>query len=105
MGANARQNTGARDISAAGSPGSPAASKTERDMAATYAAANYASVSNLVLKRDAATFTLKSGEIYFLAPVQGRVTGAVFIGEGELTLVPPTEVEKRSLQLFTDAPS
>lgn len=59
-------------------------------------------VNNLVLKRDAATFTLKSGEIHFLAPVEGRRTGAVFIGEGVMTLTPPVEHEKRSLALFTD---
>ena len=61
-----------------------------------------ASVSNLVLKRDAATFTFGSGEIYFIAPVDGRTTGAVFIGEGELSLTPPTEAEKNSLAIFTD---
>ncbi len=65
----------------------------------------YASVSNLVLKRDAATFTLKSGEIYFVTPIEGRITGGVFIGDGLMTLVPPTANEKRSLQLFTDEPS
>jgi hypothetical protein len=68
-------------------------------------AGNYAAVNNLVLKRDAAVFTMKSGEVYFLAPTEGRVTGAVFIGDGQMTLVPPTDTEKRSLQLFTDEPS
>jgi hypothetical protein len=63
-----------------------------------------ASVNNLVLKRDAATFTLRSGEIYFLSAVEGRMTGAVFIGDGELNLTPPTDVEKRSLAVFTEAP-
>ncbi len=61
-----------------------------------------ASVNNLVLKRDAATFTLKSGEIYFIAPVEGKRMGAVFVGEGTLSLTPPVEHEKRSLALFTD---
>jgi hypothetical protein len=65
----------------------------------------FASVNNLVLKRDAATFTLKSGEIYFVTPIEGRITGGVFIGEGQITLEPPTANEKRSLQLFTDEPS
>lgn len=74
--------------------------KTEPEFAGPYA-----TVTKLSLRRDAATFTLKSGEIYFLAPIEGRITGAVFIGEGELTLVPPTEGEKRSLKLFTDEPS
>jgi hypothetical protein len=66
---------------------------------------NVASVTNLVLKRDAGTFTLRSGEIYFLAPVEDRTVGAVFVGEGEFTLTPPVDYEKRSLALFTGEPS
>lgn len=64
----------------------------------------YAKISNLVLKRDAATFTLKSGNLYFLDPVENRVTGGVFIGEGEVTVTPPNEIEKKSLTIFTDEP-
>ena len=64
-------------------------------------AGNYAVVNNLKLKRDAANFTLKSGELYFITPVEGRVTAAVFIGDGELSLVPPTDVEKNSIKIFT----
>ena len=63
---------------------------------------NALTVSNLVLKKDAATFTLKSGELYFLAPVEDRTTGAVFLGDGELTLTPPTDSEKTSLAIFVD---
>jgi len=59
-----------------------------------------ASVSNLTLKRDAATFTFKSGEIYFGAPVEGRVTSAVFVGDGELSLTPPLEHEKKALAIY-----
>ncbi|MEO8436749.1 MAG: carboxypeptidase regulatory-like domain-containing protein, partial [Pyrinomonadaceae bacterium] len=62
----------------------------------------YASVNNLVLKRDAATFTLRSGEIYFAPFVQNRTVGAVFFGDGEVTLTPPTNAEKHSLTLYTD---
>ena len=61
----------------------------------------YAVVNNLQIKRDAANFTLKSGELYFITPVEGRVTAAVFIGDGELSLTPPTEIEKRSIKIFT----
>jgi hypothetical protein len=68
-------------------------------------AGDYATVTNLALKREAATFTLKSGEVYFLKPVEGRITGAVFIGEGEMTLTPPTDVEKQSLAIFVDQPT
>ena len=62
-----------------------------------------ATVNGLVLKRDAATFKFNSGEIYFLTPVEGRVVGAVFLGDVEMRIVPPTEVEKRSLDSFTGA--
>ena len=65
---------------------------------------NYATVNNLVFKRDAATFTMRTGEIYFLAPIEGRTTGAVFIGEGNVFVSPPTETERRSLAWFTDGP-
>ena len=46
-------------------------------------------------------FTLKSGEIYFTPAVKDRTFGAVFFGEGELSLTPPTEIEKHTLSLFT----
>ncbi len=62
---------------------------------------NYAVVNNLQLKRDAANFNLKSGELYFITPVENRVTAAVFIGDGEMSLIPPTEVEKNSIKIFT----
>ena len=65
----------------------------------------YATVNNLMLKREGASFNLRSGELYFLAPVEGRYTAAVFMGDGEFTLVPPTEREKDSLKIFTKEPS
>src|SRR3989442_3147192 len=71
--------------------------KNEKDFAGAYA-----SVNNLVLKRDAAVFTLHSGEIYFGAAIEGHVTAAVFIGDGEMTLVPPTPIEKHSLAIFIE---
>lgn len=65
----------------------------------------YATVNNLVLNKEASSFTLRSGELYFLAPVEGHYTAAVFIGDGEFNLVPPTEREKTSLKIFTNEPS
>ena len=64
---------------------------------------DFATVSDLVLKKDAGIFNLKSGEIYFLKAVEGRTVGAVFIGTGEFQLTPPTETEKKSLAIFTDS--
>jgi hypothetical protein len=42
----------------------------------------FGTVTNLALTRDAAVFTLRSGEVYFGAPVEGRTTVAVFVGDG-----------------------
>jgi hypothetical protein len=64
-------------------------------------AGDYAVVNDLQLQRDAARFTLKSGELYFIKPVENKITAAVFIGDGQLTLTPPIEVEKNSLKIFT----
>ena len=59
------------------------------------------SVSNFDLKRDAATFHLRSGTVCFVAPVQGKVTGAVFVGDGNLVLDPPSASERSSLKFLT----
>ncbi len=45
-------------------------------------------VSGLALKRDRAQMTF-TGDFYFAAPVQGRVTGAVFIGTGTFRAAAP----------------
>jgi hypothetical protein len=55
----------------------------------------------LILKRDAGTFHLHSGTVCFVAPVQGKVTGAVFVGDGNFVLDPPSESERQSLKLLT----
>jgi hypothetical protein len=59
------------------------------------------SVTNLDLKRDAGTFRLRSGTVCFTAPVNGKVTGAVFTGDGSFLLDPPQESERKSLKLLT----
>lgn len=59
------------------------------------------SVNNLDLKREAGTFHLRSGTVCFVAPVQGKVTGAVFMGDGNFVLEPPLEIERKSLKLLT----
>ena len=59
------------------------------------------SVSNFTLKRDAATFHLNSGTVCFVAPVAGKVTGAVFVGDGNFVLDPPSAQERSMLKLLT----
>ncbi len=63
-----------------------------------------ATVNNLVMPKDRGVFTMRSGEICFANKVQDRVTGAVFIGDGEFQLAPPVEIEKKHLAIFVDAP-
>lgn len=58
-------------------------------------------VSNIELKRDGATLHLHSGTVCFVTPVQGRVTGAVFVGDGNMVLDPPSLDEEKSLKLLT----
>lgn len=55
----------------------------------------------ITLKRDAATFQLKSGNLCFLKAVNGKTTGAVFVGEGRLLLDPPVPSEMASLSALT----
>ena len=55
----------------------------------------------LTLKRDVATFQLRSGNICFLKAVNGRTTGAIFVGDGRLLLDPPLPSEQASLSVLT----
>jgi hypothetical protein len=59
------------------------------------------SINNLALKREAGTFHLHSGTMCFVSPVQGKVTGAVFVGSGTFVLDPPSDTERKSLELLT----
>ncbi|HZS03764.1 MAG TPA: carboxypeptidase regulatory-like domain-containing protein [Blastocatellia bacterium] len=58
-------------------------------------------VSNLTLKRDVGTLTLRSGKVSFLAPVLGRTVVAVFVGDGEFTLTPAIGIERGYLNSIT----
>src|ERR1700739_66938 len=58
-------------------------------------------VKDFTLRREAGTFTFKSGAFQFIEPVNGKITGAVFVGEGSFVLVPPIELERRNLAILT----
>jgi hypothetical protein len=58
-------------------------------------------VENFVLHRDAATFHLRNGTVCFVSAVQGKVTGAVFVGDGTMSFDAPSADERRSLKLLT----
>jgi Peptidase family M1 domain len=53
------------------------------------------------LDRPSIHITLEDGTIAFTQDVLGRITGAFFEGDGEVLLIPPNEVERRSMGLFT----
>ena len=51
--------------------------------------------------RPGFSITLNDGTIAFTEDVESRVTGAFFEGDGEILLMPPNEVERGSMALFT----
>ena len=53
------------------------------------------------LDRSAIHITLEDGTIAFTKDVMGRITGAFFEGDGEVLLIPPNEMERKSMSLFT----
>jgi len=53
------------------------------------------------LNRSSVQISLDDGTIAFTQDVMGRITGAFFAGDGEILLTPPTEVERKSMSLFT----
>ncbi|HEY1804281.1 MAG TPA: M1 family aminopeptidase [Terracidiphilus sp.] len=57
-------------------------------------------VKDLVIKRDAATFTFQNGSFAFYGPVNGKITGAVFIGQGHLHITPPAQEERHNLSVL-----
>lgn len=58
-------------------------------------------VKDLELKRDEAVFTFKSGSFAFYGEVNGKVTGAVFKGEGHLHISPSNAEERHNLSVLT----
>jgi hypothetical protein len=61
-------------------------------------------VRELPLVREDVRFYLTDGILALLEPVEGRVTGAIFVGEGETLVMPPDPSEKRHLARFAGAP-
>jgi len=61
------------------------------------------SVNALTFTRDRAQMTF-SGTFFFSAPVNGRVTGAVFVGDGKFAAeTPPSDFEKDNLKRLLGA--
>lgn len=92
---------GAPAAQASGPPAAPNSHAVYQQLRTVRVGSEVIGVNNLVLKRDAATFTFASGAFYLLAPVNGKVTGAVFLGSATMELEPPLPAERRSLMLLT----
>src|SRR5262245_40777664 len=58
-------------------------------------------IRDVTLRRDVLTIALNRGVIAFLEPINGKVTGAVFIGSGEIVAIPPDPIEKQQVYRFT----
>jgi len=56
-------------------------------------------IQNKTFKSDIATFTLRNGTLYPAAPLNGRVTAAVFIGDGAVTIQPVRAMDRECLDL------
>jgi hypothetical protein len=69
-------------------------------MALNAATDGVAEVSDLVLQRDLARFTLVSGKLYLLTPIGGRTVGVLFRGSGTFAFAPPSKVEQDRLARY-----
>jgi len=59
---------------------------------------------NLVLKKDRVTLTFRDGMLYFPAPVEGKVRGAVFLGTGTFqAATPPVDFERNNVRRLLKA--
>ena len=62
---------------------------------------NGVTVKDFTLERQGGTLHFEQGTFYFYAQVNGRVTGAVFLGKGHFDLAPKEASEQHSLALLT----
>ena len=60
-------------------------------------------IRGVVIDREDLHVTLSDGMLGLIQAVDGRVTGAVFEGSGEILLIAPNRAERTSLALFTGA--
>lgn len=51
---------------------------------------------------DRATFSFDDGELYLLEPVAGQITGAVYLGDGNITITPPDGVGRQQVDKFLE---
>jgi hypothetical protein len=79
----------------------PNANSFYRQLRALSPTGDAIAVRNLVLQRGGAILTFQTGSIQFYPAVNGKVTGAVFLGRGHFHLTPPTPEERHNLKILT----
>jgi len=60
-------------------------------------------IRDINIRRDALSFSFNRGLIAFLEPIGGKVTGAVFVGDGEIVAFPPNDIERQQIHRYTDS--
>lgn len=59
------------------------------------------SIRDISLNRDVFSISFNRGTIAFTEEIDGKVTGAVFMGSGDILAVPPDRIEKQQLFRYT----
>src|ERR1035441_7583411 len=98
---SAGAQTAAKVIEPNGPAKAPNAQQMYAALRADLPGADGVSVKDFTLEREGGTFHFDQGDFYFYAPVEGKVTGAVFVGKGQFTLKVKDAAEQRSLALLT----
>ena len=78
-----------QEVTVSGRGGTYANSEsTYRSLRAVAPGTTFVLKPNTVLKADVGTFTFRSGTVTFLQPVRGINTGAIFVGDWQLSVTP-----------------
>jgi hypothetical protein len=99
--ASACAQTAAKIIEPNGPAHAPNAQNTYAALRADLPGAESVTVKDFTLAREGGVFHFDQGDFYFYSPVEGKVTGAVFVGKGRFDLTVKDVGEQRSLALLT----
>jgi hypothetical protein len=101
MAVSAYAQTAAKPIQPNGPAHSPNSQGTYAALRADLPGSEGVTVKDFTLEREGGKFTFEQGDFYFYSPVEGRVTGAVFVGKGRFDLTVKDAGEQRSLAQLT----
>jgi hypothetical protein len=101
MAAGMGAQTASAPIGPNGNAQAPNAQKAYVALRANLPGGESVTVKDFTLEREGGAFHFVQGTFYFYAPVDGRATGAVFVGNGQFNLAVKDASEQRSLALLT----